>query len=144
MGELQTAMTEEQERSIRRLEDLLKEQSDQLRRERREHAKGLEQLKSCSEKSTTKSSLLEEQVSALRQQLHREQSELRASERAWASDRAALLTTVAACERPTCQSRGSCGCTASRRKVGTLQQPRPIAGSTPFSGLSSGRCLHVR
>merc|ERR1712039_741684 len=77
-AELQTAMTEEQERSIRRLEELLKEQSDQLRRERREHARGLEQLKSSSETSLSKSVLLEEQVTALRQQLYREQTELRA------------------------------------------------------------------
>merc|ERR1712087_612867 len=104
-AQLQTAMTEEQERSIRRLEELLKEQSDQLRRERREHAKGLEQLKSSSDTSLNKSSLLEEQVAALRQQLHREQAELRASERAWASDRAALLTTVAAVGTKACQSR---------------------------------------
>jgi hypothetical protein len=79
-SEMQAALNDEQDRSIRHLEDLLKEQNDQLRRERRDHSKA---------------QLFEEQVAALRQQLHQEQTKFRASERTWAADRAALMTAVA-------------------------------------------------
>jgi len=94
--QMQAAMAEEQERNMRRLEGLLKEQSDQTRRERKDHSRGLEQLRSYASVSESKSYLLEEQVLALKHQLQRDHSELKASERAWASDRAAMLTAVTA------------------------------------------------
>mmetsp|Transcript_23452 Transcript_23452/g.54659 ORF Transcript_23452/g.54659 Transcript_23452/m.54659 type:complete len:1652 (+) Transcript_23452:69-5024(+) len=93
-SELQTAMVEEQDRSIQRLEELLKEQQDQLRRDRRDHSKGLDQVRSSVAATESKSYLLEEQVDALRQQLHHEQAEFRASEKAWQNDRSAFLTAV--------------------------------------------------
>merc|ERR1719215_1193977 len=74
--ERQVAMAEDQEKTIQRLEQRLKEQDDQVRRERRE-------IQNKASTSKTRASLLEEQVSCLKEQLMREQSELRASERAW-------------------------------------------------------------
>jgi hypothetical protein len=96
-SEMQASMAEEQDRSIRRLEELLKDQGDQLRHERQEHSKGLEQMRSSASLSASKTQLFEEQVSMLRCQLKREQDEVRASERAWASDRATLLAAAATC-----------------------------------------------
>merc|ERR1740138_382025 len=101
----QGALAQEQDRNIRRLEELLREQSDQARRERRDHSRGVDQLISTASLSESKTQLCEEQTAALRRQLYQQQAELRASERAWASDRAALLATVAtvgnvATERP--------------------------------------------
>jgi len=125
-SELQAAMAEEQDRSIRRLEDLLKEQADQLRRERRDHSKGLEHLKSSASLNESKTKLFEEQVAALRQQLHREQSELRASERAWAGDRAALLAAVANSLPQV--PRTSPQRTGSRRRCGSATSPNRKSG----------------
>lgn len=93
-SELQASMAEDQERNIRHLEDLVKEQGHQLRQERRERSKSVDQLRNSASITESKSLLLQEQVTALRQQLQREQAELRASERAWAGDRVALLSAV--------------------------------------------------
>jgi len=73
--EHQAVMADEQERNIKRLEELLKEQGDQLKRERRDHAHGLKEVRCSVSVSESKSCLLEEQVTALRQQLSRDQSE---------------------------------------------------------------------
>lgn len=93
-SELQASMAEEQERSINYLEEVVKEQGNQLRHERRERSKSAEQLRTSASLTESKSVLLQEQVSALRAQLQREQAELRASERVWAGDRAALLVAA--------------------------------------------------
>lgn len=92
--ELQTSIAEDQEKNIRHLEDLLKEQGEVLSRERNDHQRGLNALRASASLSESKTSLLQEQVVALRQQLQREHQELMASERAWSSDRAALLSAV--------------------------------------------------
>mmetsp|Transcript_105407 Transcript_105407/g.187456 ORF Transcript_105407/g.187456 Transcript_105407/m.187456 type:complete len:814 (+) Transcript_105407:2003-4444(+) len=99
--ELQQSMADEQDRNIRHLEDLLKEQGQQMEREREDHSKGLDSLRASASFSESKTCLLQEQVVALRQQLQKEHSELRASERAWSSDRAALLSAVANQQLPT-------------------------------------------
>lgn len=120
-AEMQAAMADEQDRTIRRLEDLLREQSDQLRRERRDYTKAADQLRSTASLSESKTSLFAEQVSALRQQLSREQAEVRAEERAWASDRAALIAAVATAA----PARGGTGAKvaagAARRKMSPQQ-----------------------
>eukprot|EP00435_Cladocopium_sp_Y103_P003129 s62_g1.t1 len=84
--ELQTSIAEDQEKNIRHLEDLLKEQGNVLARERNDHQRGLNALRASASLSESKTSLLQEQVVALRQQLQREHQELMASERAWSSD----------------------------------------------------------
>ncbi|CAE7590290.1 unnamed protein product [Symbiodinium natans] len=120
--ELQTSIAEDQERNIRHLESLLKEQGDQLTKERSDHMRGLDQLRASTALSESKTCLLQEQVVALRQQLRREHQELLASEKAWSSDRAALLSAVASQGEPVAlralpppaRSRSS---SASRRKA---------------------------
>jgi len=119
--EMQTSIAEDQERNIRHLESLLKEQGDQLTKERTDHMRGLDQLRASASLSESKTCLLQEQVVALRQQLQREHQELLASEKAWSSDRAALLSAVATQREPLAlqalppaRSRSS---SASRRKA---------------------------
>jgi len=132
--ELQASIAEDQERNIRHLESLLKEQGDQLSRERNDHMRGLESLRASASLSESKSCLLQEQVVALRQQLQREHQELLASEKAWSSDRAALLSAVASQEplalRPPARTRSS---SASRRKA----SPSP---KDPGGSVSVARC----
>eukprot|EP00439_Symbiodinium_sp_Y106_P030751 s220_g3.t1 len=71
--EMQTSIAEDQERNIRHLESLLKEQGDQLTKERTDHMRGLDQLRASASLSESKTCLLQEQVVALRQQLQRRQ-----------------------------------------------------------------------
>lgn len=134
-SELQAAIAEEQERSIQRLEELLKEQTNELRRERRDHSRGIQQVRSSASFSASKSCLLEEQVLALREQLQREQAELRAKESAWAGDRAALLTVVT--RGPTSSpSSGPSGCgrRLAQRKTGGGIVAIESAGNCPWHG----------
>eukprot|EP00928_Gymnodinium_smaydae_P067805 TRINITY_DN5079_c0_g3_i1.p1 TRINITY_DN5079_c0_g3~~TRINITY_DN5079_c0_g3_i1.p1 ORF type:complete len:1918 (-),score=258.91 TRINITY_DN5079_c0_g3_i1:74-5827(-) len=92
--ELHSSLAEEHERTIQHLEELLRNQGDQLRRSRESHSLDLRQINDSASFSESKSCLLQEQVSTLTQQLRREQSELKAYEKAWSCDRAALLTAI--------------------------------------------------
>ncbi|CAK0818862.1 unnamed protein product [Prorocentrum cordatum] len=144
--EQQAAVLGQQDQSIERLERALREQGEQIRRER----EGLGQLETSATASAGRAQLLEEQVSLLRQQLHREQAELRASERAWASDRAALLTTVAdglhAAAGPARHRRASAKhrpCGASSARAGELPapaEPRGLAGEPPAAAGAGRGC----
>ncbi|CAJ1461582.1 unnamed protein product [Effrenium voratum] len=127
--ELQTSIAEDQEKNIRNLEDLLKEQEQQLTRERKEHLRGVDSLRASAAMSESKSCLLQEQVVALRQQLQREQQELMASERAWSSDRAALLCAVTNSSLPPSRARTR---SSSRRKASPAPaSPAPGPGGSP-------------
>lgn len=124
--ELQASIAEEQERNIRHLENLLKEQGDELRRSQLDHSRGLDQFRASTSLTESRSCLLQEQVVALRQQLQREHAELKASERAWAGDRAALLSAVANSTQSPTQPRSQ---SASRRKADSTLA---LAGRCPW------------
>lgn len=133
--ELQTSIAEDQEKNIRHLEDLLKEQNDVLSRERNDHQRGLNALRASASLSESKTSLLQEQVVALRQQLQREHQELIASERAWSSDRAALLSAVSNPPEKTAAlpPSGKRGISARSRKA-SPSSPKPGATRCPWHG----------
>lgn len=140
--DLQASMADEQDRNIRNLESLLKEQREQLQRERESRTKDLDTLRASASFSESKSCLLQEQVTALRQQLQREHSELndmRASERAWYSDRAALLSAVASKGHHRTRSSNA----AVRRKASpapaiTAHGQRDSHGNCPWHGRGAG------
>lgn len=133
--ELQTSMAEDQEKNIRHLQDLLKEQGEQLARERSDHQRGLNALRASASLSESKTSLLQEQVVALRQQLQREHQELMASERAWSSDRAALLSAVSSPVLPPSGKR------AARRKPSPSSSPKPGGARCPWHGPGGSKKL---
>lgn len=139
--ELQTSIAEDQEKNIRHLEDLLKEQGDVLARERNDHQRGLNALRASASLSESKTSLLQEQVVALRQQLQREHQELMASERAWSSDRAALLSAVTnhpiAPEKTGAAKRSS---SAKSRKPSPAS-PKPGSTRCPWHGAHGSKKL---
>jgi len=144
--DLQQSMADEQDRNIRHLEDLLKEQGQQLLREREDHSQGVVSLRASASLTESKSCLLQEQVVALRQQLQKEHSELRASERAWSSDRAALVAAVANMQLPQSPSlaaprRSSEGSLrrSSSAKPGDFKE-KAGAVAQPASGGHHGRC----
>merc|ERR1719343_526587 len=128
-------MAEDQEKTIWRLEQRLKEQDDQVRRERRE-------IQNKASTTKTRASLLEEQVSCLKEQLMREQSELRASERAWAFDRAALMTTVAGNANVVSTSLES-DCRASTRQRSPAPAGAQNRRTSPRAQVASGRGVSV-
>lgn len=142
--DLQASMADEQDRNIRNLESLLKEQREQLQRERESKTKDLDTLRASASFTESKSCLLQEQVTALRQQLQREHSELndmRASERAWYSDRAALLSAVASQGQH--RTRSSSTSAAGRRKASpapaiTAHGQRESHGNCPWHGRGAG------
>jgi len=144
-SELQASMAEEQERSIRHLEELVKEQGSQLRHERRERSKSADQLRASASLTESKSLLLQEQVAALRQQLQREQAELRASERAWAGDRAALLSAVVKAPTPLLNDDDDGPMLRASSQRGRRRTPKASASplrnsSTTRSILGRGNC----
>lgn len=130
--ELQTSIAEDQEKNIRHLEDLLKEQNDVLSRERNDHQRGLNALRASASLSESKTSLLQEQVVALRQQLQREHQELIASERAWSSDRAALLSAVS--NPPEKTALPPSGKRSTARRKASPSSPKPGATRCPWHG----------
>lgn len=144
--ELQTSIAEDQEKNIRHLEDLLKEQGNVLARERNDHQRGLNALRASASLSESKTSLLQEQVVALRQQLQREHQELMASERAWSSDRAALLSAVTNhAIAPEKTGTGGTGAAAKRsssaRRKPSPASPKPGSTRCPWHGAHGSKKL---
>jgi len=131
--EHQAKLIRDRDITIEKLDQDLRDRHADLRRQRRENCE------------KAKVALLQDQVAALKDSLSKEQAELRASERAWAGDRAALLALgggPATRRRPSGSAEGAIPLSVSLdRKPGGLH--RSSSASEPLARSPSPNAARV-